>query len=120
MPVQRAEGDLVEVDEAQPVDAGPGERRGAVRADAAAADDDDEGGAQPAEPFGGEEDAVARELLEDQLVVEGAGEGALREEGVAGVFFVGVCEGGDVVEADGRLFSARLASRRCVGGPAGG
>lgn len=40
-----------------------------MRADAAAADDDHEGVAQGVQAFVGEEDAVARELFEDQRFV---------------------------------------------------
>jgi hypothetical protein len=63
--VQRAEGDLVEVDEADFATAGTRQGGCCVGADAAAADDDDEGVAQFGEAFVGQEDAVAGELLED-------------------------------------------------------
>lgn len=87
--VQAAQGHLVEVDQPQPRDAGPGERRCRVAADAAAAHHDHEGAAQLVEPLGGQEDAVPRQLLEDQLIVEVAGLGPSRECLGPDVFLVG-------------------------------
>lgn len=55
---------------------------------AAEADDDDEGVAQLGEALVGEEDAVAGELLEDELVVEVAGLGPPRQRLVAKVLLV--------------------------------
>lgn len=101
MTVERGEGDLVKVDEADFAHAGAGEGGAGVGADAAAADDDHEGIAEFGEALVGEEDAVAGELLEDELVVEVACLGALGEEEVVFVFFVGFGEGADAGELGG-------------------
>lgn len=69
MPVQRREGHLVEVDEADVRGTGAGECGGAVRADATAPDDNDVCGAQAGEPGVAEKYAVACELFEDELCV---------------------------------------------------
>lgn len=92
MPVQTAERNLVEIDQAEAGDAGAGEGGAGVGADAAAADDDDKGGAQGREPRVAQEDAVARELLEDELVVKVAVLRAVGERLVVLVFFVGFGE----------------------------
>lgn len=60
-----------------------------MAAHAAAADDDDKGSSEFVEALGGQEHAVARELLQHQLIVEVAGLGAPRERFGAEVFFVG-------------------------------
>jgi hypothetical protein len=84
---------LVKVNQPDPRHARARERGARVRADAAAADDDDKGGAQQAQAVVAEEDAVARELLEDQLVVEVAVLCAVGERLVVLVFGVGFREG---------------------------
>lgn len=113
VPVQARQRDLVEVDQPQRRDAGARQRRGRMRAHAAAADDDDERGAQAVEAVGGEEHAVARELLEDQFRVEVAGLGAAREGFGAEVVFVwgGDCaEGGELVRWVGAVSYQRFSS----------
>lgn len=86
--VERAERDLVEVDEPEAAHARAGERGARVRPHPAAPDNDDKGGAQPRQPGLPEEDAVARQLLQHQLVVEVAGLGAPRQRLVVLVLFV--------------------------------
>jgi hypothetical protein len=73
-----------------------------VRADAAAADDDDKGRAQRAQAVVAEEDAVARQLLEDQLVVEVAVLRAVGQRLVVLVFGVGFGEGAGAGYLEGR------------------
>lgn len=89
MTVEAAEGDLVEVNEAETLHAGAGEGGAGVRADAAAANNDDEGRAQPAQALLTQKDAVARQLLENQLVVEIAVLRTVRQRLVVLVFFIG-------------------------------
>jgi hypothetical protein len=60
-----------------------------VRAHAAAPDDDDERVPELVEALGGQEDSVARQLFENQLVVEVAGLRPPREGFVSEVFLVG-------------------------------
>lgn len=100
VPIQTAQRDLVKVDQADLGHAGPRKGGGGVAAHAAAADDDDKGRAEGVEAGRGEEDAVAGELLEDELGVEVAGLGAAGERFGAQVFLVG---GGDGAEG-GELF----------------
>ncbi len=95
MPVQTTQRDLIEVDQSDACDTGAGQSGAGVRADAAAADNDDKGAAQGGEPCIAQEDAVARELLEDELVVEVAVLCAVRERLVVLVFFVGFGERAD-------------------------
>ncbi len=69
MPVQRAEGHLIEVDESKPAAPRSCQCCSGVRADATASDDYDEGFAKLGESVVGQEDAVARELFEDEVFV---------------------------------------------------
>lgn len=75
-----------------------------MAADTAASYDDDKGVSKFIEAGGGEEDAVAGELLEDQLVIKVACLCAAGEGFGAQVFFVGGgngAEGCELVEGEG-------------------
>jgi hypothetical protein len=87
--VEGAQGNLVEIDETDLGNAGTGERGGAMGANAAAADDDDEGFPELLEALVLQEDAVARQLLQDEFVVKVAQLGPLCKSLVVCIFLVG-------------------------------